>query len=94
MNPAIYARVDDDGLVMAVINALLLPEIVGKPGFVPAPIPDPFPEPGYAWRLVNGNWEQVPDLRGREYVDPTGMQKVPISHVLQRPPEGWTLLPV
>ena len=92
--PTIYARIDDDGLVMALINALLLPAIVGKPGYVPAPSPDPFPEPGHAWRLVDGTWEQVHDLRGREYVDPTGMQKVSITHILQQPPEGWALLAV
>jgi hypothetical protein len=93
MNPAIYARVDDDGLVIAVVNALLLPSIVDQPGSVPAPSPDPFPEPGYAWRLVDGHWGQVPDLRGREYVDPSGTQKVAITHVLQQPPDGWALLP-
>lgn len=93
MNPAIYARIDDDGLVLAVVNALLLPGVVGKPGYVPAPAPDPFPEPGYAWRLVDGSWEQVPDLRGRKYGDPRGIEKVEITHVLQRPPEGWVLLP-
>lgn len=94
MNPAIYARIDDDCLVIALVNVLLLPDVVLQPGFVPAPSPDPFPEPGNAWRLVEGVWTQVPDLRGREYVDPTGSEKVVITHVLQQPPEGWTLLPI
>lgn len=94
MSPAVYARIDDDGLVIALVNALLLPGIVGQPGVVPAPSPDPFPAPGNAWRLVEGVWKQVPDLRGREYVDPTGTQKVAITRILQQPPEGWALLPV
>lgn len=94
MSPAIYARIDDDGLVIALVNALLLPEIVGQPGVVPAPSPDPFPEPGHAWRQVEGVWTQVPDQRGREYVAPNGAETVLITRVLQQPPEGWTLLPI
>lgn len=93
MTPAIYARIDDDGLVIALVNTLLLPQVVGRPGYVPAPSPDPFPEPGNAWRMSAGGWEQVPDLRGREYADPTGTEKVVITHVLQQPPTGWVLLP-
>jgi len=93
MNSAIYARIDDDGFLVALVNALLMPEVVDQPGYVPAPTPDPFHLPGFVWRLIDGHWEQVPDLRGREYVDPTGAQKVAITHVLQQPPTGWVLLP-
>lgn len=91
-NYAIYARIDGDGLVRALVNTQLMPEVMVQPGFVPAPEPDPYPPSGHAWRWVNGAWSQVPDLRGREYGNPAGTERVLITHVLQQPPQGWVLL--
>ncbi|MEG0139219.1 MAG: hypothetical protein RR818_04570 [Citrobacter sp.] len=61
MNPTIYAVVNNDGYVTALVNALLLPEIVNQANAVPAPAPDPFPQEGKAWRWVAEVWAQVPD---------------------------------
>lgn len=63
MNPAIYAVVDGDGFVTALVNAQLLPEIVDREDAIPAPYPDPFPEPGQVWRVVAGEWQQMLDPR-------------------------------
>ncbi len=43
MNPTIYAVVNNDGYVTALVNALLLPEIVDQANVVPAPRPTRFP---------------------------------------------------
>ncbi len=65
MNPTIYAVVNSDGYVTALVNALLLPEIVNQanavPAPLPAPLPAPFPEQWNVWRWVAGEWVQVPD---------------------------------
>ena len=61
MNPTIYAVVNSDGYVTALVNALLLPEIGDQANAVPAPLPDPFPEQGKVWRWAAGQWAQVPD---------------------------------
>ena len=61
MNPSIYAVVSSDGYVTALVNALLLPEIVYQANAVPAPSPDPFPQEGNIWRWAGGEWAQVPD---------------------------------
>ena len=63
MNPAIYAVMNSDGYVTALVNALLLPEIVIQANVVPAPTPDPFPEDGKVWRRLGGEWVQEPDPR-------------------------------
>ena len=61
MNPTIYAVVNSDGYVTALVNALLLPEIVDQANAVPAPSPNPFPDEGMVWRWTAGEWAQVPD---------------------------------
>lgn len=78
MNPTIYAVVNHDGYITALVNALLLPEIVGQVNAVPAPSPDPFPEPGKAWQWGDGEWTQTPDPRNTQAA--TAFSKM----------EGWT----
>lgn len=66
MSSTIYAVVDSGGYVTALVNALLLPEIVNQANAVPAPDPNPFPDEGKVWRFVGGEWVQVPDMNWPE----------------------------
>lgn len=61
MNAPIYAVVSHDGYVIALVNALLWPEIVDQANAIPAPSPSPFPEEGKVWRSVGGEWVLVRD---------------------------------
>ncbi|WP_315128124.1 hypothetical protein [Comamonas antarctica] len=61
MSPSIYAVVNSDGYITALVNAQLLPEIEKQANAVPAPDLNLPLVVGSVWRTVKGDWVQVPD---------------------------------
>ena len=61
MSSSIYAVVNRDGYITALVNAQLLPGIVDQVNAVPAPDLNLGLEAGMVWRRVENDWAQVPD---------------------------------
>ena len=64
MSSSIYAVVNGDGYITALVNSQLLPEIVNQANAVPAPDLNLPLKVGTVWRRVQGKWSQVPDPHG------------------------------
>lgn len=83
-----YAKTDEDGLVIALVNSAHVPNIEYQAHVVPAPAGDPPPGQVWQWSADYG-WRLRNDPRGTTYVHPETGERVTISRVLQEPPAGY-----
>ena len=85
-----HARIDSDGLVIALLNSALMSVNEREAGIVAAPPQDA--PPGELWRMgASGEWGLIADLRGKVFVSPVSGEKFTITRALETAPDGYIL---